>query len=392
MSNRFDEVAESSRTPVRDGGHRPATSGDNPATGGPNSATKGSRIPVNSGSPTPVNIGEIARLAGVSRSTVSYALSGKRPISERTRLRIQKVIDEHGFQPNASARALAHGRTQSIGVVFPPAGRRYTDMQLDFLSAVIDAAAVHDHDVLLSRSGEGSDEAFDRLIGQRRVDGAILMEIRVQDSRVDRLLGTGFPFVTMGRTADPDALSWVDMDWTELTARCVRHLAELGHRRLALVNRPRELFAVGYEAAHRAVDGFRVAVGELGLTGEIHHCGDDAASGEAVVQELLDHDPLTTGLVVLNEAALVGLYRGLDRAGLSVPGDVSVTGVVGARWAETVTPMMTGFDNSSDVMGRLAVDLLLERLAGSSTARPRQHLLTPELTVRASTGPAQTRS
>ncbi|TLS47872.1 LacI family transcriptional regulator [Streptomyces montanus] len=371
MSNRFDEVAAGDRGP----------------------AGNGSRTRASSGSPTAaaVNIGEIARLAGVSRSTVSYALSGKRPISERTRLRIQQVIDEHGFQPNASARALAHGRTRTLGVVFPPAGRRYTDMQLDFLNAVIDAAAAHDHDVLLSRSGEGTDEAFDRLVGQRRVDGAILMEIRVRDSRVDRLLGTGFPFVTMGRTADPDANSWVDMDWTELTARCVRHLAELGHRRLALVNRPRELFAVGYEAAHRAVEGFRATVAEQGLTGEIHHCGDDAASGEAVVREILAHDPLTTGLVVLNEAALVGVYRGLAQAGRTVPEDVSVTGIAGARWAETVTPMMTGADNPSDLMGRLAVELLLERLA-DSPARSRHHLLAPELTLRASTGRAPNRS
>src|SRR3954454_17631872 len=83
--------------------------------------------------PPPVNIGEVARRAKVSRSTVSYALSGKRPVSEATRQRIQQVIDEMGYQPNASARALARGETKTLGLVFPPAGSHYTDMQLDFI-------------------------------------------------------------------------------------------------------------------------------------------------------------------------------------------------------------------------------------------------------------------
>ncbi|GHK01627.1 hypothetical protein SY2F82_34240 [Streptomyces sp. Y2F8-2] len=73
-----------------------------------------------------MNIGEIARRAGVSRSTVSYALSGKRPVSDDTRRRIQQVIDEPGYRPNAGARALANGRTSTIGLVFPPAGNHYT--------------------------------------------------------------------------------------------------------------------------------------------------------------------------------------------------------------------------------------------------------------------------
>jgi DNA-binding LacI/PurR family transcriptional regulator len=84
-----------------------------------------------------MNIGEIARRAGVSRSTVSYALSGKRTVSEATRRRIQEVIDELDFRPNASARALKEGRTRTLGLVIPPAQRRLTDMQLGFVASVV---------------------------------------------------------------------------------------------------------------------------------------------------------------------------------------------------------------------------------------------------------------
>ncbi len=97
-----------------------------------------------------MDIGEIARRSGVSRSTVSYALSGKRAVSEATRQRIQRVIDEVGYRPNAAARALKEGRTRTIGLVVPPATARMTFMQLDFVGAVMEAAAHVDLDVLLS--------------------------------------------------------------------------------------------------------------------------------------------------------------------------------------------------------------------------------------------------
>lgn len=223
-----------------------------------------------------MNIGEIARRAGVSRSTVSYALSGKRPVSDDTRQKIQRVIDELGYRPNASARALANGRTSTLGLVFPPAGTHYTGMQLDFIGSVVEAAAAYDYDVLLSPSGADSDRSFQRLLGERRVDGAILMEIRLQDDRIDHLVAENFPAVCIGRTAQPDGDWWVGLDHTALAAACVDHLADLGHRRIALVNRPERMLRAGYESAHRGLDGFTKAAAERGLTARTYNCGDDA--------------------------------------------------------------------------------------------------------------------
>src|SRR5687768_17090846 len=152
-----------------------------------------------------MDIGEIARRAGVSRSTVSYVLSGKRAVSESTRRRIEKVIAESGYRPNAAARALKEGRARTLGLVIPPASQRLTDMQLDFVGSVVEAAAHSDLDVLLSPSGGDHDRSFERLVTGRRVDGVIVMEIRLEDARVERLQQTGLPFVGIGRTANPDA-------------------------------------------------------------------------------------------------------------------------------------------------------------------------------------------
>src|SRR3954452_21224073 len=157
-----------------------------------------------------MNIGEIARRAGVSRSTVSYVLSGKRTVSDGTRRRILAVIEELDYRPNAAARALKEGRTRTLGLVIPPASLRLTDMQLGFVASVVEAAARADLDVLLSPSGGDHDRSFERVVTGRRVDGVILMEIRLEDKRVARLQDSGLPFVTIGHTAAPGATCWID--------------------------------------------------------------------------------------------------------------------------------------------------------------------------------------
>ncbi|MFC8850765.1 MULTISPECIES: LacI family DNA-binding transcriptional regulator [unclassified Micromonospora] len=337
-----------------------------------------------------MNIGEIARRAGVSRSTVSYVLSGKRTVSEATRQRIQAVIDELDYRPNASARALKEGRTRTLGLVIPPASQRLTDMQLGFVASVVEAAARHDLDVLLSPSGGDHDRSFERIVAGRRVDGVILMEIRLTDDRVTRLAKVGLPFVTIGRTAEPHGMSWVDIDYAGLIARCVHHLADLGHRHVALVNRSAELAASGYGPSHRALAGFRAAVAERGLVGVDVCCGDDAASGEACVEQLLATYPQLTAMATINEAALPGVQRALAGAGLAVPADFSVTGVAAQHWAEDFSPPLTAADVPMRDMGTEAVALLLEAIAEPG-AVPRHRLYNPPVSLRSSTGPVRAR-
>jgi len=337
-----------------------------------------------------MNIGEIASRAGVSRSTVSYVLSGKRFVSDDTRRKIQAVIDELGYRPNAAARALKEGRTRTIGLVIPPASLRLTDMQLGFVGSVLEAAARIDLDVLLSPSGGDHDRSFERIVTGRRVDGVILMEIRLQDERVTRLQQAGLPFVTIGRTARPESMSWVDLDYATLISRCVHHLADLGHRHVALINRSAELVAAGYGPAQRALSGFAAAVAERGLTGADLCCADDAAAGAACVEQLREQHPSVTGVATINEAALPGIQRALDLAQVAVPADLSITGVVAGHWAEAFRPALTAAEVPTE-MGTHAVDLLAERIA-TPDALPRHMLLVPPISLRASTGPAPRRS
>ncbi|MBB6474362.1 substrate-binding domain-containing protein [Sphaerisporangium rubeum] len=345
---------------------------------------------VESGEERQVSIGEIARRSGVARSTVSYALSGKRAVSEETRRRIQAVIDELGYRPNAAAKALKEGRTHTIGLVIPPASQRLTDVQLGFVASVIDAAASADLDVLVSPSGGEHDRSFERVVSGRRVDGVVLMEIRLEDDRVTRLRKMGLPFVGIGRTARPEEMSWVDIDYDTLIARCVHHLADLGHRHIALVNRSTELVAAGYGPGHRAQAGFTRAMAERGLRGVQVCCADDAQSGVSCAERLLAETPGLTAIATINEAAIPGMYRALSQAGLQIPRDFSIAAVAARYLAENLHPPLTASDVPADELGAHAVELLIQRIA--DPAAPYRHLLVaPPISLRETTAPARPR-
>jgi DNA-binding LacI/PurR family transcriptional regulator len=328
-----------------------------------------------------VNIGEIAKRAGVSRATVSYALSGKRNVSEHTRARVQQVIEELNYRPNAAARALKEGRTRTVGLVIPPAARRLTYMQLDFVASVLDAATRADLDVLLSASGDMHDRSFKRLVDGRRVDGVILMEIRLDDPRVRQLQQADMPFVTIGHTARPEGTWWVDIDYENLLNRCVRYLADLGHRNIALINRSAEMLAGGYGPGLRARQGFRDAIAQCGATGVEYPCGDDAPAGDACMQLIMEQHPEVTAAATVNDAALSGVQRALHRAGLTLPADFSLIGVAAQHWAEEFHPPLTSADVPAAQMGAQAVELLSECIANPA-ALPRHLLLCPPISLR----------
>ncbi|MBC2900624.1 LacI family DNA-binding transcriptional regulator [Streptomyces cupreus] len=302
-------------------------------------------------------------------------------------------MTEHRDEPTTASPA---GRTHTLGLLYPPAGRNqvYTTMQLAFIGGVAESATRHGYDLLLSPAATDDDPSFRRMVGEEpayggpRVDGVIVMEIRREDDRVEHLAATGFPFVAIGRNHRADAVGWVDLDFAGLASGCVRHLADLGHRGIVFVNRSEQLFDSGYGFARLGDEGYTEAMTQLGLVPRAYLCGDDLASGEEVVERILLDDPMTTSMVTQNEAALEGVYRGLTRHGRSVPRDFSVVGVAASPWAEQVSPQLTAAEIPTKEMTRAAVELMVERLRKPG-APPRHVLLRPLITLRASTGPCR---
>jgi DNA-binding LacI/PurR family transcriptional regulator len=324
---------------------------------------------------------------GVARSTVSYALSGNRSISQERRAQILRVVEELGYRPNASARALAEGRSRTIGLLLPPPSHRLLDSQLAFVAVLSELASDAGLDLLLSPSGGEHPRSLRRMLSGRRVDGVLVMEVRMRDERIDALERSGIPYVLIGRPADPAGLFWADFDYGGSVERCVDHLAELGHRRIALLNRPAEMLAAGYGVARRAAESFEAAAARRGLRARAFCCPDSAAGGEDRMREILAARPGFTAAVTINDGALAGVSRALDRARVRVPRDFSLIGVVGERWAEDFHPRLTGAVISPGEVVRQAFSLLQQRMA-HPRQEPRHFLYVPPITLGATTGRA----
>lgn len=335
--------------------------------------------------PRRLNMGEVARRAGVARSTVSYALSGKRAISSAVRQRILQVVDDLQYLPNANAQALAAGRSRTVGLVIPPASHHLVESQLSFVAELSELAGSRELDLLLSPCSGAQDRPFARMLSGQRVDGVLLMEVRMQDDRVQALRRSGIPYVLIGRPADPAGLFWVDFDYGNLVERCLDHLADLGHQQVALINRSAQMLASGYGPAQRSLAGFLAAARRRGLSGRPFCCSEDAHAGEAIMNEILAAQPRITAAVVVNENALSGVARALDRASIQVPRDFSVTGVLGERWADGFHPQMSAVVVAHAELARTGFQMLMDRIANPDS--PARHvLLSPTITLRGSTG------
>src|ERR1700742_1020723 len=158
---------------------------------------------------------DVARLAGVSSSTVSYALTGARPISAATRERIQHAMEDLGYTPNAFARGLKSKRSRIIALLFPRDGRDLGLSTFEYILGASDHAQELGYHLLLwTTEAEALDE-LGQLARQGLVDGALLMEVRLRDQRLEVLSESGLPFAMIGRTADPVGVDFADTNFDQ---------------------------------------------------------------------------------------------------------------------------------------------------------------------------------
>lgn len=332
-----------------------------------------------------VTLAEVARHAGVSASTVSYVLSGKRSISSRTRDRVEQSIEELGYHPNAGARALASSRSNIIALMMPLRTDMYVPVMMEIALAVATTARNHGHDVLLL-TGEEGPAAVRRVAGSGLADAMILMDVELLDARLPLVRETGRPAVLIGLPADPTGLTCVDLDFAATGALCAEHLAEAGHREIAVVGEAAAVYERHTGFAERTMDGLRRRARELGLRSLHRPCEGSYESMAGTLARIFDERPATTGFVVQNESAIAPLLSLLRQQGRAVPEDVSVVAICPEQVATQASVRLTSVAIPAQEMGRRAVELVMAQLNGQRTERVT--LLPPELTVRASSGPA----
>ncbi|MFK4089587.1 LacI family DNA-binding transcriptional regulator [Kribbella sp. NPDC020789] len=332
-----------------------------------------------------VTIADVARHAGVAASTVSYVLSGKRSISPETRQRVHASVDALGYRPNASARALASNRSNVLALVIPLRAGMHVPVMMQFATAVVTTARRYDHDVLLLTADEGA-TGLERVQQSALVDALVVMDIELYDERVPLLRALDLPSILIGFPLDADGLTCIDLDFVRAAELCVDHLADLGHRRIALLGTPSAVYERQTGFAHRTREGFRAGVDRRGIHGLETPC--EAAHEEvlATVEQLLADEPELTGLVVQNEPIIGPLLDVLRRLGRRVPEDMSVLAICADDVAEGQRPRLSSVAIPAEQIGQQAVELLIGKLDGIA---PAPGTLVPAvLTARESSGPA----
>jgi len=334
---------------------------------------------------------DVARHAGVSLSTVSYALSGARPIGPETRARVMAAIEELGFERNAAARSLAARRSHVLALVLPTVAGGLSGTLGEFAqSASQTARDAGYHLVIWPFDREEHGEVRD-LVRQGQADGVLVMEVSLHDERIDALMASQVPFTMIGRTEDLDGRSWVDIDFERTLTDAVDHLADLGHTDVAFVNHSQRSLDTGYGPTVRARDAFLAAAAARGIHATDVTSDESPLAGRLATSAILDERPGTTAFVTMNETATFGVTQALRDRRLRVPDDVSVLAVVTSPEVGAMyNPPLTTMRAPGRALARRSVEELLAAL-DSTTYREAPRLVTCVLSPGASTGPAPRR-
>jgi len=336
-----------------------------------------------------VRMQDVAERAGVSIATVSFVVNGTKRVSAATRERVESAMAELGFTRNVLARALASRRSRLIALLFPGLDTRGNATAMEFVHGASTGAAERDHHLVLWPV-ENDPDALRAYLDGGLVDGVLAMEVQLEDPRVPTLLAAGTPFVLIGRTAEPSAHGYVDIDFETTVRDCLDRLAAAGHRRIALaVERQGALGESAYGPAVRVERAYRDWMAERDEPPIAMACERHPAAGLELADRLLAEHPDATAVLVNNQEAAPGLLRGIRRSGRTVPDDVSVLGLgMTARTAELCEPPLEHAAPPGQELGRLAAHALIDLLEGRD-AEPVHRLLPCVLAPGESVAPAR---
>ena len=330
---------------------------------------------------------DVARLAGVSRSTVSYVLNDqtqlKIPISEETRQRVMQAIAELGYEPDARAQSLIRGSTRSVGVIIPVINNPYFWQMFAGISDELQEAGYSLH---LSRHPLDTQQESNtiRELMRHRVDGFILLAAvkYLLPRLIDDLRRAGQPVVEI--TATKAEFDHVIHDYSSGTRALLTHLLELGHRQIGFIYG----VAQEVEGSDRLIT-YRQVLQEANLSGNDAfemHCGEKLEDAYRAAYTLLSRPNRPTALLVINDMLAIAVMRAANDLGLAIPGDLSVAGFDDIPFSSYTSPRLTTVSGNAEASGRAAVRLLLKRFAEPDLP---QQVTTAnvELVVRESTGP-----
>ncbi len=328
---------------------------------------------------------EVGKLAGVSRATVSRVINNPEGVTSELCRRVERVIAETGYQPNLAARSLASRRSNIIGLIIPSVARfLFTDPYFPSLIQGI-SAACNSHNYTLAlflfNTREEEHQVYKRALGAGLIDGLIVTAEQIDAPFIPELIERQIPFVHIGRPAQPDQISFVDVDNLRGAFVATKHLIRLGRKRIATITGP--LNTTG--GLDRRAGYIQALTDQDMLVDEnLMACGDYSYdSGLESMQRLLLHEP--DAVFCASDMMAVGALQAIQEAGLRIPHDISVIGFDDLPPAVNATPQLTTVRQPVQRTGMLAVETLIDLL--ETGLEPPRHLILPtELVIRASCG------
>jgi LacI family transcriptional regulator len=327
-------------------------------------------------------IRDVAREAGVSIATVSRVFNDSSLVSEETGRVVREVAARLNYWPNGVARSLITSRTHALGVLLP-------DMYGEFFSEVIrgiDLAARRNGFHVLVSSSHADSEALSGALRSMsgRIDGVMVMAPDVDAPAAIRGFAHHCPVVLINPGQDVDDCDTISVANIDGARDMMRHLLELGHRRIAMVRGP----AQNLDAEQR-LQGYHVALRDAGIEPDLRFQlrGDfTEPSGFEAALQLVRLDPRPTAVFVANDHMAIGVLAALAESGISVPNDIAVVGFDDIAMARYASPPLTTVHVNTSLLGERAVELLL-RAKRSPNPGVRQHEVLPTtLAIRRSCG------
>lgn len=319
-----------------------------------------------------ITIKDVARLAGVSPSTVSRVISRHPKISPATVRKVKEAMETLGYHQNLMAKSLVSKNTQTLGLVLPRSAEELFGNPFfsEVLRGMLSNANQASYDLLMSSANSQQEEleAVNRMVMGRRVDGIILMAPRKADPIVEKLLESDFPFVLLGRSMEHDDVLCVNNDNQKAAYDATNHLLAQGHTNIGFVTGPSDMVV-----SEDRLQGYKQALQEAGVEFSSEWVIDAEflqASGFHAISLVMNLPRKPTAFVVIDDLVAFGLIRGFYEVGLRIPDDVSIVSFNNIVLSELSNPPISTIDIGMYHLGYLTVQHLIRRVSGEPITQP----------------------
>jgi len=331
-------------------------------------------------------IADVAKAAEVSVPTVSRILNNKEYVADETRDRVNQAIHKLGYVPHIQARRLRGGESRTLALHYPVESPHLLSgvVETPYITGAAAAAAVQEYylNFLISQL---TPHSLLNTYRSNQVDGMILLQVSLDDWRVNLLREHDYPFVMIGRCRDLDNLTFIDLDFENAMLAAFDYLTTLGHREIGFLTYPRSWRMAGLGPAVRSLEGYDQALRKYGFRAHYREIGlGEVEEGFAATLDLLDENPQLTAIVTTSHFTAAGSIKALTRRGYRVPEDRSVMAIAFGGIANGITPSLTALEWSPYDVSYQATLMMIDKLKQADLPA-QQFLVAPELVIREST-------